>query len=245
MALVEMDQPAKGKMGASALGEAPLKILLADDHALFRAGLRHLLSEIGTRLQIEEAHDYEDTVARLSELQDLDLLLLDLNMPGMSGVSAVGELCALAPDVPIIVISVRETADDVRKALDAGAMGYIPKSSTPQVMMSALQLVLSGGIYLPPHLLHETPSNGGRMAAPEPVAHTDDLLDRLTPRQRDVLRLLAQGQSNKQIADVLGLAPGTVKIHISRILRAFQVQNRTQAVIAAANLLGEGSAGAD
>ncbi len=245
MALVEMDQPAKGKSGASAVDEAPLRILLADDHALFRAGLRHLLSEIGERVQIEEAYDHANTVARLSELQDLDLLLLDLNMPGMTGIPAVKEICALAPDVPVIVISVRETAEDVRKALDAGAMGYIPKSSTPEVMMSALQLVLSGGIYLPPHLLHETPGNGGRTAAPEPAADADDLLDRLTPRQRDVLRLLAQGQSNKQIADVLGLAPGTVKIHISRILRAFDVQNRTQAVIAAADLLGEEPAEAD
>jgi DNA-binding NarL/FixJ family response regulator len=225
MVSAKMDQPLN-KVGASSIGDAPLRILLADDHALFRAGLRHLLTNFGDRLQIEEAHDYDNTAARLSELDDLDLLLLDLNMPGMRGISAVEELCSLAPDVPIIVISVRETAKDVRKAIDAGAMGYIPKSSTPEVMMSALQLVLSGGIYLPPHLLQELPVGNGSAAD-------------LTPRQRDVLRLLAKGQSNKQIADVLGLAPGTVKIHISRILRAFKVQNRTQAVIAAADALGD------
>lgn len=233
MVSAKMDQPLN-KVGASNIGDAPLRILLADDHALFRAGLRHLLTNFGDRLQIEEAYDYDNTAARLSELDDLDLLLLDLNMPGMRGISAVEELRALAPDVPIIVISVRETAEDVRKAIDAGAMGYIPKSSTPEVMMSALQLVLSGGIYLPPHLLQELP------AAENGSDGSDDQLARLTPRQRDVLRLLAQGQSNKQIADVLGLAPGTVKIHISRILRAFKVQNRTQAVIAATDALGEG-----
>jgi DNA-binding NarL/FixJ family response regulator len=233
MVSAKMDQPLN-KVGASNIGDAPLRILLADDHALFRAGLRHLLTNFGDRLQIEEAYDYDNTAARLSELDDLDLLLLDLNMPGMRGISAVEELRALAPDVPIIVISVRETAEDVRKAIDAGAMGYIPKSSTPEVMMSALQLVLSGGIYLPPHLLQELP------AAENGSDGSDDQLARLTPRQRDVLRLLAKGQSNKQIADVLGLAPGTVKIHISRILRAFKVQNRTQAVIAATDALGEG-----
>jgi len=237
MAPVGMEQPADNG-GASDIGGATLKILLADDHALFRAGLRHLLADFGDGLQIEEAHDYDDTVARLSELKDLDLLLLDLNMPGMMGISAVEDLRALAPDVPIIVVSVRETAEDVRRAIDAGAMGYIPKSSTPEVMMSALQLVLSGGIYLPPNLLQEMPP-AGVGSAENGSGETDDQLARLTPRQRDVLRLLARGQSNKQIADVLGLAPGTVKIHISRILRAFKVQNRTQAVIAAAEALGE------
>jgi len=233
-----MDQP-PNKGGPPALGDASLTILLADDHALFRAGLRHLLADFGDDLRIEEAHDYDDTVARLSALDDVDLLLLDLNMPGMMGISAVEDLCALAPDVPIIVVSVRESAEDVRKAIDAGAMGYIPKSSTPEVMMSALQLVLSGGIYLPPNLLQDL-SVGNTRPAENGSDETDDHLARLTPRQRDVLRLLARGQSNKQIADVLGLAPGTVKIHISRILRAFKVQNRTQAVIAAAEALGEG-----
>lgn len=233
-----MEQPLS-RVGTPGVGDTSLRILLADDHALFRAGLRHLLKDFGDRLQIEEAHDYDATVKRLSELEDLDLLLLDLNMPGMTGMSAVEDLCALAPDVPIIVISVRETAEDVRKAIDAGAMGYIPKSSTPEVMMSALQLVLSGGLYLPPNLLRELPA-GGEGAAENGGGEGDDQVARLTPRQRDVLRLLARGQSNKQIADVLGLAPGTVKIHISRILRAFKVQNRTQAVIAAAEALGEG-----
>ncbi len=237
MVSAKMDQPLN-KHGASTIGDAPLRILVADDHALFRAGLRHLLADFGDRLQIEEAHDFDNTAARLSEVDDLDLLLLDLNMPGMRGISSVEDLCARAPDVPIIVISVRETPDDVRKAIDAGAMGYIPKSSTPEVMMSALQLVLSGGIYLPPHLLQELPAGGGP-AGKNGSSESDDQLARLTPRQRDVLRLLAQGQSNKQIADVLGLAPGTVKIHISRILRAFKVQNRTQAVIAASEALGE------
>ena len=233
-----MEQPLS-RVGNPGVGDASLRILLADDHALFRAGLRHLLKDFGDRLQIEEAHDYDATVKRLAEVDDLDLLLLDLNMPGMTGIAAVEDLCALAPDVPIIIVSVRETAEDVRKAIDAGAMGFIPKSSTPEVMMSALRLVLSGGIYLPPNLLHQLPASaGGTAENGDGAAH--DQLARLTPRQRDVLRLLAQGQSNKQIADVLGLAPGTVKIHISRILRAFKVQNRTQAVIAAAEALGEG-----
>jgi DNA-binding NarL/FixJ family response regulator len=117
-------------------------------------------------------------------------------------------------------------------------MGYIPKSSTPEVMVSALQLVLSGGVYLPPNLLDSAPPPPQTGAAAG-NGEDSDLLQRLTPRQCDVLRLLAQGKSNKQIAEALGLAPGTIKIHISRILRAFEVQNRTQAVIAATALLND------
>ncbi len=226
----------KGK--APALGDSPLRILVADDHALFRAGLRHLLTHFAGEPHIIEAHDFEETQRRLSEADSLDLLLLDLNMPGMDGIAAIRRLCKQAPDVPVVVVSVRDKAEDVRKALDAGAMGYIPKSSTPEVMVSALQLVLSGGVYLPPNLLDSAPPQPETDAAADD-GDDGDLLQRLTPRQRDVLRLLAQGKSNKQIAEALGLAPGTIKIHISRILRAFEVQNRTQAVIAAAALLDD------
>ncbi len=218
---------------STAFGNTPLRILVADDHALFRAGLRHLLKNSGADLQIEEAHDFEETAKRLLEIEHLDLLLLDLNMPGMDGFAGVRQLCQQAPDVPVVVVSVRDRADDVRSALDAGAMGYIPKSSTPEVMVSALQLVLSGGVYLPPNLLRPPPAEVEAPAVEE-KEQGDDILDRLTPRQRDVLALLTEGNSNKQIAESLGLAPGTVKIHISRILRAFGVQNRTQAVITAA-----------
>ena len=224
---------------SSAFGDAPLRILVADDHALFRAGLRHLLKDSGTRLRIDEARDYEETARLLSEIEHLDLLLLDLNMPGMEGFASVHQLCQQAPDVPVVVVSVRDRADDVRQALDAGAMGYIPKSSTPEIMVGALRLVLSGGVYLPPNLLSE-PAGAGSGRDDGAKDRKASLLDRLTPRQRDVLALLAEGKSNKQIADSLGLAPGTVKIHISRILRAFGVQNRTQAVITAAALLDSG-----
>jgi DNA-binding NarL/FixJ family response regulator len=223
-----------------ASGDTSLRILVADDHALFRAGLRHLLKDSGGEPEIVEARDHQEASQCLAQRQDFDLLLLDLNMPGMEGFQGLRQLCAQAPDVPIVVVSVRDRADDVRRALDAGAMGYIPKSSTPEVMVSALQLVLSGGVYLPPNLLSDP--------GDEPEADgTDDggaqagLLKRLTPRQRDVLALLAEGKSNKEIAEVLGLAPGTVKIHISRILRAFGVQNRTQAVIAAAAVMKWGN----
>lgn len=231
-------QREKGKAGPAALGDVPLRILVADDHALFRAGLRHLLAHFGGQLRIEEARDFDETARRLSEIENLDLLLLDLNMPGMKGPATLRRLCEQAPDVPIIVVSVRDSAEDVRMALDAGAMGYIPKSSTPEVMVSALQLVLSGGVYLPPNLLKDSPSQAGALGSA--AANEDsDVLSRLTPRQRDVLRLLAQGKSNKQIAEALELAPGTVKIHVSRILRTFKVQNRTQAVITAAELINE------
>ena len=223
-----------------ASGNAPLRILVADDHALFRAGLRHLLKDSSGEPEIVEARDFQEAAQCLSQAGDFDLLLLDLNMPGMEGFAGVRQLCAQAPDVPIVVVSVRDEAQDVRRALDAGAMGYIPKSSTPEVMVSALRLVLAGGIYLPPNLLvgptSELASDGSDQGDPQ-----SDLLKRLTLRQRDVLALLAKGKSNKEIAEVLGLAPGTVKIHVSRILRAFGVQNRTQAVITAAAVMKEGT----
>ncbi len=233
----------RSESGRIASENPPLRILVADDHALFRAGLRHLLKDSGGEPEIVEARDFQETAQCLSQAKDFDLLLLDLNMPGMEGFAGVRQLCAQAPDVPIVVVSVRDRAEDVRRALDAGAMGYIPKSSTPEVMVSALQLVLAGGIYLPPNLLGDSTTELGSDGAGDGDPQSE-LLKRLTPRQRDVLALLAEGKSNKEIAEVLGLAPGTVKIHISRILRAFGVQNRTQAVITAAAVMKWGN-GAD
>ncbi len=214
-----------------------MRILVADDHALFRDGLRYLLSRLGDDVEIIEAKDCAEALTRVAERPDLDLLLLDLAMPGMDGLAGLRALRARNPEVPVVILAASEEPTDVRLALDGGAMGFIPKSSTSNVMLGALRLVLSGGVYVPPAFLDRF--QAGRI--PVAAASLDAL--GLTPRQHDVLRLLGRGQPNKEIARVLGLAEGTVKLHISAILRALGVDNRTQAVLAAARLVGLGARG--
>jgi DNA-binding NarL/FixJ family response regulator len=210
-----------------------LKILVADDHALFRDGLRYLLGQLDGALELLEAKDGAEALELARAHPDLDLVLLDLGMPGIDGLAGLRLLRARCPAVPVVILSASEEPADVRQALDAGALGFIPKSSTSQVMLSALRLVLSGGMYLPPSYMERSHAVRVPLAAASSVESLG-----LTPRQLDVLRLLGQGHSNKEIARVLDLAEGTVKLHISAILRALGVDNRTRAVVAAARLLG-------
>ena len=216
-----------------------MKILVADDHALFRDGLRYVLARLADSVEILEAKDGGEALALAAAQPDLDLVLLDLAMPGMDGFAGLRALRARIPSVPVVIVAASEESSDIRVALDGGAMGFIPKSSTSDVMLSALRLVLSGGVYLPPALLNRLSTGKGlaRKAAP-----TLDALG-LTPRQHDVLRLLGQGKSNKEIAQTLALTEGTVKLHVSAILKTLDVDNRTQAVIAAARLLSSADDG--
>ena len=209
-----------------------MKILVADDHALFRDGLRYLLGQLGAPVEVFEAKDGAGALELVEVHPDLELVLLDLAMPGIDGLAGLRLLRARCPAVPVVILSGSEEPADVRQALDAGALGFIPKSSTSQVMLNALRLVLSGGAYVPPSYLERAQS----VRVPLAASSVDSL--GLTPRQLDVLRLLGQGHSNKEIARVLDLAEGTVKLHISAILRALGVNNRTRAVVAAARLLG-------
>lgn len=211
-----------------------MKILVADDHALFREGLRYVLARLDDAVEVLEARDGAEALALASRQPDLELVLMDLAMPGMDGVAGLRALRARIPSVPVVILAASEEPDDVRLVLDGGAMGFIPKSSTSDVMLSALRLVLAGGVYLPPALLDRSPAARGPL--PRRATSLEGL--GLTPRQHDVLRLLGRGKSNKEIAQALGLAEGTVKLHVSAILRALDVENRTQAVIAAARLLG-------
>ena len=215
-----------------------LRLLVVDDHPLFRVGLWHLLNQLADNIQIVEASDVGQAMKQLTDGASFDIVLVDLLMPGMEGFENLKEICQRVPQTPVVVVSVKERAEDVRSAIDAGAMGYIPKSSSPQVLVQALKLVLSGGVYLPPHLL------GASHTSPDVWPEARDIseptlsgpLGRLTPRQRQVLSLLAEGKSNKEIAGELGLAAGTVKIHVSSIFKALNVNNRTLAVIAANEL---------
>ncbi len=219
------------------MSDESLKILLIDDHPLFRAGLKHLLGRMGEGLEIDEADNLEQGLERLTANGTIDLVLVDLMMPGMEGFEGIEALRQRAPDAPVVVISVKDRAEDVRRAMNAGAVGYVPKSSSPDVMIHALKLVLSGGMYLPPNVL-EGPTRvgaGGRGA--DGLNLERGPLANLTRRQRDVLNLLIEGMSNKEIANVLGLSAGTVKIHVSSIFKVLKVTNRTLAVITANQLL--------
>ncbi len=212
-----------------------MKILIADDHELFRDGLRLVLGELGPDLQVIEASSYDQTLEIANREDGLDLVLLDLVMPGMPWNEGLGALKRRLPKVPVVILSASEERRLVLEAVRLGAAGFIPKTSSSKVMLSALRLVMSGGVYLPPALIDETSVMGGRSAEP---AHSELSLDAapLTPRQREVLALLGQGKSNKEIARILNLSEGTVKLHVTAILKALNVNNRTGAVVAASRL---------
>jgi len=211
----------------------PIRILIADDHALFREGLRFMLQDLSDKVDLIEAETLEEVEGHLGNGRGVDVVLLDLNMPGMRGITTLAGLKEEFPTPQYVVLSASEERADVRQALRYGAKGYIPKSSSRNVMVNALRLVLSGGTYIPPFLLEADSSEPMRGAIIAPVASGPD---GLTPRQNQVLDCLAEGKSNKEIARELGLAEGTVKIHIAGILKALKVNNRTQAVIAAGKL---------
>jgi len=207
-----------------------VKILVADDHELIREALRHVLTQLGSGVNVLEAADCDGTRLAIAEHPDLDLLLLDLSLPGVGGLVLLPELRRDYPSLPVVVLSALEDPATVREALVSGAMGFIPKSSTNEVMLSALHLVLAGGRYLPPAALIGTDEAFG--AAPASAAEVV-----LTDRQRDVLALMAQGKSNKQICRELNIAEATVKIHVTAILRTLKVASRAQAIVAV-NRLG-------
>jgi len=219
-----------------------MKLLVVDDHPLFREGLRTVLDALGSDVKVTEARDFSEALSALQPGADFDLILLDLRIPGMDDISGIKQLRDRAPDVPVVVVSAVEDRRVVAEAFQHGAIGYIPKTSNSEVMINALKLVLAGGKYLPPIMAgaYDTGLGTGTADGTRPSD-----MPRLTRRQRDVLALIGHGKSNKEIADTLGLAEGTVKIHVTAILKALKASNRTQAAIAAANMgLVKPSAGA-
>jgi DNA-binding NarL/FixJ family response regulator len=208
-----------------------MKILLVDDHALFREGLAELLKALDPEVQTLQAADANAAMEQTKLNVDIDLVLLDLHMPGPSGLDL---LCALKqdlPSVPVVVLSSDETRGSVLRALDKGAVGYIPKSSNSKVMTQALRLVLVGGIYLPAVVVQ---GDAERHAAIPQVSAAPGLPDLgLTPRQMDVLRCLLRGMSTKLMCRELKLQEGTVKSHVQAVFNALKVRTRTQAVLVA------------
>lgn len=217
-----------------------MKILLIDDHPLFREGVALLLQPLVEGLETWEAGSCEEAFALLVQRGGVDLIMIDLGLPGLSGLEGLDRLRRDHPEVPVVVMSSADDKDTVLAALDAGAMGFIPKSSTSQVMLGALRLILAHGIYLPPSAFL-----GGRTitaAAPLPAQSPPPATGRrpvdlgLTPRQSDVLHLLLQGKPAKLIGRQLNLSLSTVKAHTSAVLRSLNVTTRTQAVLAASRM---------
>jgi DNA-binding NarL/FixJ family response regulator len=200
-----------------------MKILTVDDHPLILEALRQVLPELHDKVQLITATDRDETLRLARAHPDCALILLDLAVPGAQGMDLLVELREDHAALPVVVLSATADPATVLEAIDSGAMGYIPKSYTPKAMLDALRQVLQGQVHLPPGISPDAP--------PKPGADLG-----LSPRQFQVLRLLVQGMPNKLICRKLNLAEGTVKVHVSAVLRALNVRTRTQAVIATARL---------
>jgi DNA-binding NarL/FixJ family response regulator len=215
-------------------GVSVVKILLVDDHALIREALRGVLKELKGDATVLEASSCSQAMDMIAANPDLALVLLDLNLPDRDGFSVLTELGERYPTLSVVVLSGQQDRDSVVRALDLGALGFIPKSGQREVMVSALQLIFAGGIYIPPEILTRGKPSAGEpaktpAAAAQPHASPSDL--GLTERQIEVLALIMQGKPNKVICRSLNLAEPTVKNHVTAILKALDVSNRTEAVI--------------
>jgi DNA-binding NarL/FixJ family response regulator len=205
------------------------RFVIADDHPLFRGALREALSGLFAEATIVEAGSFDDAAALLERDSDLDLVLLDLSMPGVRGFSGLMYLRAQFPSVPVVVVSANDDPAVIRRCMEFGASGFIPKTLGVEAMRGAISRVLEGGIWTPPDV---DLSRGAD-------AETADLMARLltlTPQQARVLMMLSEGLLNKQIAYNLSVSEATVKAHVSAILQKLGVESRTQAVIAAAKI---------
>jgi two-component system, NarL family, nitrate/nitrite response regulator NarL len=208
-----------------------MNLLVVDDHALFREGLRALLANISPGVSISEASSVEGAIQEC-QATDFRMVLLDLGLSNTDGLDTLRSFTAAVPAVPVIVLSGSDEARDIRTAIDLGAVGYIPKTHTSELMIAALQFVLAGGVYLPPKLLSEDTKAGGASASTlDGVAAA---FNRMSPRQIEVAKLLLQGNSNKVIARRLNLSEGTIKAHVSAIFQVIGAKSRVEAVVIAA-----------
>lgn len=206
-----------------------MDVLIIDDHPLFRAGIATLIAGIAEDARLIELASCEEALGWLAANPSPAVVLLDLKLPGMDGMTGLSALRDASPATPLVVLSATEDGSQVRRALAEGAMGYIPKSSEGAVIQHAIRLVLAGGVYLPVNVMDE-PVEAPAAAPPAAGAVV------LTRRQREVLELLAHGRSNKEIASALELAENTVRVHVAAILKSLDVRNRTEAGYRAVSL---------
>ncbi len=214
-----------------------IKVLLADDHALFRDGMRYVLQQLADEVEILDSGNFQDALQLAREHADIDLALLDLNMPGSDGPPSILLFHRNFPDIPLVVVSGSDQRDDIESVMESGAMGFISKMSSSKIMLSALRMVLDGGVYLPPQLLQQvvnTVDQGEESLASKRTQRATRF--GLTARQLEVLQYLAAGLANKEISQKMNLAEGTVKIHTAAVYQALHVNSRLEAVSTARRL---------
>lgn len=208
------------------------RVLIVEDHALVREGIAQTLQRLGPEWTVLEASDAAQALALIEQEGEIDLVLTDLMLPGMNGMSLLANLRERDPSLPIIVVSALGDKATVTRAMRQGASGFVSKGDSGAQLLAAVRMVLEGGLYTPPERREVPPPRAGRSPSPIRPAVADEL--GLTQAQSRVLDLLAEGRSNREIAESLGLAEGTVKVHVTRIFRAMKVSSRAQVVIALA-----------
>ena len=210
---------------------ATTRLVIADDHPLFRDALRQAVESVVASARIDEAGSFEELTALLDQDSDVDLVLLDLTMPGISGFSGLIYLRAQFPAIPVVIVSASDDGGTIRQSLDFGASGFIPKRFGVDTLRDAITKVLGGDVWVP------ADTDLSSVTDPE-LARLRHRLVTLTPQQVRVLMMLSEGLLNKQIAYELGVSEATIKAHVSAILQKLGVESRTQAVIAAAKIAG-------
>ncbi|HOM13238.1 MAG TPA: response regulator transcription factor [Rubrivivax sp.] len=241
-----------------------MKVLLVDDHPLILSALQLVIQGLGDDVSVRGTDSAAQARAALLEDADYDLVLLDLALGDADGFELLTELRAAYPSLPVVVVSASDRTSDVIRAIDLGAMGFVPKRSSNQQLFEALRMVMSGGLYVPPMMLGLDPPSADGDTAPgvmRPAGASGRLGDHpdhpehrkaplslesvgLTPRQSDVLALLLQGKPNKLIARELNVSVETVKDHVAAVLRALGVSSRTQAVLAVSQMQQQAALGA-
>tara|TARA_R110002167_G_scaffold42935_23_gene130132 strand:- start:5321 stop:5938 length:618 start_codon:yes stop_codon:yes gene_type:complete len=201
-----------------------MKILVVDDHALFCEGLCYVLEKLDNNVSILEANNFNDAVTQLNTNIDIDMVLLDLNMPDKDGFSVLDFCREHYPLISIVVLSASKKRSDMNRALEAGAMGFIPKDTTSNVMLGAIRLIMTGDIYVPQSMAMNVPDED------------EELANSFTPRQLEIIPMMIKGFSNKKIALEMGISEATIKMHFTAIFKRLEVNNRTEAALAARTL---------
>ncbi|RVU31157.1 response regulator [Neptunomonas marina] len=212
------------------------RILIADDHPLFREAIINVIENSFPNCETLETEDLDSALQIAQNEDELDLILLDLNMPGMNGLNGLITLRNDLPTIPVVIVSAEEDKQTVLQAITYGAVGFITKSSPRDQMTDALEQILAGNVYLPSDIIRSSQPDNRRSQRKDDNQIPPELLSSLTRRQLLVLERMSKGESNKQIAYNLNIAETTVKAHVSAILRKLGVHNRIQAVLSAGNI---------
>jgi DNA-binding NarL/FixJ family response regulator len=214
-----------------------MKILIADDHWVVRESLKQVMKKVSKTFEPFEAATFEEAIDILRDNADIELMLVDLIMPGFEEFAGLKRLRSEFPEVPIVVVSVHEDVEYVIQSINHGVIGYIPKTAGAEEIIRALTLVLSGEVAFPRHILERSQPARDRSERPRaPTAATAAAIDSLTNREREVLGLLGKGMSAARIAGELDLSPHTVRVHVGNLMRKLGLKDRAETIHYAVNL---------